>query len=260
MLRQTLWFLLEKETPPTIRRAVMAKIRPNSGSSSGTGGGGVSGASALSSKAVATSSQHHSPLGTAPQGYNGVSLDERVSAAIQSGALASLPSSAAIAAQLVEKEKEGSDKPSEDAYQFLLHHIDSEIAALTRRVAAVGKQRENVEGNQSRRIRDLFECIERPWLLLESIPAPQLPNKALDVYAKELYIRQRGNSTSDWGEDAVFLTACKRNWRAMTIEQRKPYEIAARRNEQTRKELKKNMNNGCSFFESLCEKTKEWTA
>nr|CCC92504.1 conserved hypothetical protein [Trypanosoma congolense IL3000] len=255
MLRRTLWCLLEKE-PQIVRRAIMAKARPHPGGMHGTNSG---------------SSNRATDVMWRRNGVGTNALQRSVdSAASPSGSRAPTillgPGSsqqqrqqhnAAATARDVDR---ASSTASDDAYKFLLHHIDSEIAALTRRVTTVGRQRESVEGNQSRRIRQLFECIERPWLLLESIPPPQLPNKPLDVFAKEMYVRQHGTSTSAWEEDALFLSNCRRNWRVLSVQQRKPYEIAARRNEQTRKELKKKINNGCTYFEKLCEQTKEWTA
>ncbi|AAZ13487.1 hypothetical protein, conserved [Trypanosoma brucei brucei TREU927] len=255
MLRRTLWYLLEKDEPIVIRRAVMAKARPH------IGGGVTSNATSSTGGTVSTSmmtsdvlSRRNGFIGSEPR-----SIIDRISSPNGS----SVPSTSSRRSALLPSEREGgkaSGDASDDAYKFLLHHIDSEIAALKRRVTTVMDQRKNVEDSQNRRIRDLFECIERPWLLLASIPPPQLPNKALDVFAKEFYTRQNGTSTSGWEEDAIFLSTCKRNWRVLTTLQRKPYEIAARRNEQTRKELKKKMSNGCSYFEKLCEQTKEWTA
>lgn len=220
MLRRTLQCFLEQEGPFTLKRSVMAKARP----------------------VVAHSSGHNVRGDEAGDVRDDSLIDTR------------------SAPQQPQQPKGQLDDASEDAYRFLLHHIDSEIAALKRRITTVAKQRETVESNQTRRIHELFECIERPWLLLDSIPAPQLPNKALEVYAKELYMKQRGPSTANFDQDAVFLDACRRNWRGMTIAQRKPYELAARRNEHMRKELKKKMANGCSHFESFCEQAKEWTA
>ncbi|ORC82655.1 uncharacterized protein TM35_000851000, partial [Trypanosoma theileri] len=115
------------------------------------------------------------------------SIDEEVDSDVIE--TSTTPAATVPASGIQHRSKEMHSDDSEDAFRFLLHHIDSEIAALKRRVVAVGKHREIVEDTQTRRIRDLFNCIERPWLLLESIPAPQLPNKAFDVYAKEQYIR-----------------------------------------------------------------------
>ncbi|EAN84066.1 hypothetical protein TcCL_ESM03101 [Trypanosoma cruzi] len=239
MLRRTLQFLLEQERPFTLRRAVMAKARP-SHSSPGTKKGGTP--------------------DIRQNGHTGEFHDDAVAMIAQMvpNAVSPPPPKSSGALQPSKDQQHGD--ASEDAYRFLLHHIDSEIAALKRRITTVAKQRETVENNQSRRIRELFECIERPWLLLESIPAPQLPNKALEVYAKELYFKQHGADAGNCEQDAVFLDACRRNWRGLAIAQRKPYEIAARRNEHLRKELKKKISNGCSHFESFCEELKEWTA
>ncbi|KAF8290737.1 hypothetical protein TcBrA4_0120480 [Trypanosoma cruzi] len=239
MLRRTLQFLLEQERPFTLRRAVMAKARP-SHSSPGTKKGGTP--------------------DIRQNGHTEEFHDDAVAMIAQMvpNTVSPPPPKSSGALQPSKDQQHGD--ASEDAYRFLLHHIDSEIAALKRRITTVAKQRETVENNQSRRIRELFECIERPWLLLESIHAPQLPNKALEVYAKELYFKQHGADAGNCEQDAVFLDACRRNWRGLAIAQRKPYEIAARRNEHLRKELKKKISNGCSHFESFCEELKEWTA
>lgn len=222
----------------------MAKARPTSTSHSGH-----------STKSGMTDTVRHN--GHAGNLHHDDDNDDAVAPAVNLQRASSVATSSSAPQQ--SKQQQSGDA-SEDAYRFLLHHIDSEIAALKRRITTVAKQRESVESNQTRRIRELFECMERPWLLLESTPAPQLPNKALEVYAKELYVKQHGHDAGNVDEDAVFLDACRRNWRGLSIMQRKPYEIAARRNEHMRKELKKKLANGCPYFEEFCEQAKEWTA
>ncbi|KEG07140.1 hypothetical protein DQ04_10761000 [Trypanosoma grayi] len=244
MLRRTLQCLLEKERATTVRRAVMAKARPNS--SHHNSGSGSTDENNASNAKVDENIVRHIGFAADTQHSSVIDIETDTAAPPQPPQPSSM-------------EPPRSDA-SEDAYRFLLHHIDSEIAALKRRVMTVGRQRTDIESSQTRRIRELFECIERPWLLLESIPAPQLPNKALEVYAKEQATKQRGNRGVDVEHDAVFLDACRRNWRGMPIAHRKLYEVAARRNEHLRKELKKKMANGCSFFEDFCEQVKEWTA
>ncbi|ESL10170.1 hypothetical protein TRSC58_02101 [Trypanosoma rangeli SC58] len=235
MLRRTLRCLLEQEGPFTLGRAVMAKARPvHTGPSTRKG----------------TPLLHHDGLAE-PAHNSTAALD------VSAAPAAASPSPPAAALQSSKEQQHGD--VSEDAYRFLLHHIDSEIVALKRRITTVAKQREAVENNQARRIRELFECMERPWLMLESIPVPQLPNRALEVYAKELYIKQHGPDAGSFEQDAVFLDACRRNWRGLPLEQRKPYEVAARRNEHMRRELKKKLSNGCSYFEGFCEQLRECT-
>ncbi|RNF27329.1 uncharacterized protein Tco025E_00399 [Trypanosoma conorhini] len=242
MLRRTLRCLLEQEGPSTLKRAVMAKAHPLH-ASPGTRKGAA----------------YPRRSGTAGMTHDaGAAVDAPVAPAAAAAAASSSP--AAAAAVLPSSREQPHGDASEDAYRFLLHHIDSEIAALKRRITTVAKQRESVESGQARRIRELFECMERPWLMLESIPAPQLPNRALEVYAKELYTKQHGPDAGNCEQDAVFLDACRRNWRGLALEQRKPYEVAARRNEHLRRELKKKLSNGCSYFESFCEQLREWTA
>ncbi|RNF04110.1 hypothetical protein TraAM80_05345 [Trypanosoma rangeli] len=236
MLRRTLRCLFEQEGPFTLGRAVMAKARPVHTSPSTRKG---------------TPLLHHGDLAEPTH-------DSAAGADVSAALAASSPPPPAAALQSSKEQQHGD--VSEDAYRFLLHHIDSEIVALKRRITTVAKQREAVENNQTRRIRELFECMERPWLMLESIPVPQLPNRALEVYAKELYIKRHGPDAGSFEQDAVFLDACRRNWRGLPLEQRKPYEVAARRNEHMRRELKKKLSNGCSFFEGFCEQLRECTA
>lgn len=155
---------------------------------------------------------------------------------------------------------------SSEAYRFLLHHIDAEIAALQRRHVAVTTRRQKVEDTQAHRIKELFEFMESPWLLLEPDMPPALPATGVDVYLKEQRAKRRPPGDHSHtkhlhdASDKMFVLACHKNYRNLAAAQKKPYEVAAQHNAMLRQELRYRLATGCSRFEAFFGQIRECTA
>ncbi|CBZ29343.1 conserved hypothetical protein [Leishmania mexicana MHOM/GT/2001/U1103] len=151
---------------------------------------------------------------------------------------------------------------SSDAYRFLLHHIDAEIAALQRRHASVTTRRQSVQTRQTQRIKELFEVMENPWTLLPTEVQPALPATGVDVYIKEQQIaRQQQNHahTIPEGQDKMYVLALHKNYKSMPAGRKRFYEEAAHYNAAVREELKYLLTRGCSRFEAFLDTIKECT-
>lgn len=173
----------------------------------------------------------------------------------------------------VEGQQQNSPLPrttGEDAkapYRFLLDHIDAEIASLQRRHLAVSTRRQKVEERHSSRIKQLFELMESPWLLINTDVQPPLPATGVDVYLKEQQSKHRnegatgsGRQLSSDAHDKMFVLAAHKNYRSWSAAQKKYYEQAAAYNAAVRNELKHRLATGCSRFEAFCEQVVECTA
>lgn len=151
---------------------------------------------------------------------------------------------------------------SSDAYRFLLHHIDAEIAALQRRHASVTTRRQSVQTRQTQRIKELFEVMENPWTLLPTEMQPALPATGVDVYIKEQQIaRQQQNHVHPIpeGQDKMYVLALHKNYKSMPAGRKRFYEEAAHYNAAVREELKYLLTRGCSRFEAFLDTIKECT-
>nr|CAJ2478566.1 unnamed protein product [Leishmania braziliensis] len=151
---------------------------------------------------------------------------------------------------------------SSDAYRFLLHHIDAEIAALQRRHTSVTTRRQAIQTRQTQRIKELFEVMENPWTLLPTEVQPALPATGLDVYIKEQQIvRQQQSPTHPIpeGQDKMYVLALHKNYKSMPVGRKRFYEEAAHYNAAVREELKYLLTRGCSRFEAFLDTIKECT-
>lgn len=178
----------------------------------------------------------------------------------------------------------GGGGKSVEAYRFLLHHIDAEIAALKRRHTSVTSHRVQLEEQQASRIRELYNFMESPWLLLKTAHPPPLPATGMEVFLKEQSILKRessnnnsdsthstpsnGNSPSvggsssaplDLSREKMFVLACQKNYRSLPHAEKRIYEEAAKFNAALREEMKQRLSSGCSFFEGFCEQIQECT-
>lgn len=163
-----------------------------------------------------------------------------------------------------------STQQSKEAYRFLLDHIDAEIAALQRRHTAVTTRRQSLEERNSLRIKELFEFMESPWMLLTAEVQPPLPSTGVDVYLKEQRLKKsattsgNGNGGSSANppdaHDKMFVLACHKNYRGLPSAEKRLYEEAANFNAAVRQELKYRLATGCSRFEAFCQQVKECTA
>ncbi|GET91289.1 hypothetical protein, conserved [Leishmania tarentolae] len=151
---------------------------------------------------------------------------------------------------------------SSDAYRFLLHHIDAEIAALQRRHASVTTRRQTVQTRQTQRIKELFEVMENPWTLLPTEVQPALPATGVDVYIKEQQVARHQHSqthTIPEGQDKMYVLALHKNYKSMPAGRKRFYEEAAHYNAAVREELKYMLTRGCSRFEAFLDTIKECT-
>ncbi|KAG5497141.1 hypothetical protein GH5_01676 [Leishmania sp. Ghana 2012 LV757] len=151
---------------------------------------------------------------------------------------------------------------SSDAYRFLLHHIDAEIAALQRRHASVTTRRQSVQTRQTQRIKELFELMEHPWTLLPTEVQPALPATGVDVYIKEQQIarlQQNPAHPIPEGQDKMYVLALHKNYKSMPAGRKRFYEEAAHHNAAVREELKYMLTRGCSRFEAFLDSIKECT-
>ncbi|KAG5471503.1 hypothetical protein LSCM1_01596 [Leishmania martiniquensis] len=151
---------------------------------------------------------------------------------------------------------------SSDAYRFLLHHIDAEIAALQRRHASVTTRRQSVQTRQTQRIKELFELMEHPWTLLPTEVQPALPATGVDVYIKEQQIalqQQNLPHPIPEGQDKMYVLALHKNYKSMPAGRKRFYEEAAHYNAAVREELKFLLTRGCSRFEAFLDSIKECT-
>lgn len=155
---------------------------------------------------------------------------------------------------------------SVEAYRFLLHHIDAEIAALKRRHTSVSNHRVQLEDQQATRIRELYNFMESPWLMLRTTLSPPLPDTGVAVYLKEQMLQKRGGGRVavppplDVARDKMFVLACQKNYRSLSLKDKQPYEEAARYNSILRQEMKRRLSTGCARFEVFCDQVHECTA
>lgn len=173
---------------------------------------------------------------------------------------------------------------SVEAYRFLLHHIDAEIAALKRRHTSVTSHRVQLEEQQASRIRELYNFMESPWLLLKAAHPPPLPATGVEVFLKEQMMLKKGNVSSttdssvavlssnsqkgvgvsssaplDLSREKMFVLACQKNYRSLLQAEKRIYEEAAKFNAALREEMKRRLSSGCSYFEEFCEQIQECT-
>ncbi|KAG5497724.1 hypothetical protein JKF63_03990 [Porcisia hertigi] len=212
----------------------------------------------------------HEPLSSSPreaQFLNRAKVaphykDSGYAAAAEGPAGASIDASSAMDEAAVSVGATATAAKSSDAYRFLLHHIDAEIAALQRRHASVTTRRQSIQTHQTQRVRELFEVIENPWTLLPTEVQPALPATGLDVYIKEQQIARRQpnpSHTPSEGQDKMYVLALHKNYRAMPAGRKRFYEEAARYNAALREELKYQLTRGCSRFEEFLDTVKECT-
>lgn len=156
---------------------------------------------------------------------------------------------------------------SNAAYRFLLDHIDAEIAALQRRHMAVKARREKLEERHTNRIKELFEFMESPWLLLPAEVPPPLPATGVDVYIKEQQTKRQSTGKGGGlgkhqaeGSEKMFVLACHKNYRGLPAAQKQHYEEAGKYNATIRQELRHRLATGCSRFETFCGQVRECTA
>lgn len=176
---------------------------------------------------------------------------------------------------------------SVEAYRFLLHHIDAEIAALKRRHTSVTSHRVQLEDQQALRIRELYNFMESPWLLLKTTNPPPLPATAVEVYLKEKMQVMRDSSSSnsnnshygpsnhfsnpkkigessstplELSREKMLVLACQKNYSSLPSAEKKIYEEAAKFNAALREEMKRRLSTGCSYFEEFCEQIQECTS
>lgn len=161
---------------------------------------------------------------------------------------------------------------STEAYRFLLDHIDAEIAALQRRHSAVTTRRQTLEERNAHRIKELFEYMESPWLLLTVAAQPPLPATGVDVYIKEQRAIKAAAAGGGGGSgaasasasasdpnDKMFILACHKNFRGLPYLERRSHDQAANFNAAVRQELKHRLATGCSRFEAFCQQVTECT-
>lgn len=153
---------------------------------------------------------------------------------------------------------------SVEAYRFLLDHIGAEIAALKRRHSSVSTQRTQLENQQASHIKELYNFMENPWMLLTTMTPPALPPTGAEVYLKEKMAQRNATASEaelgDVAKDKIFVLACHRNYKSLPLLERRPYEEAGRHNAALREELKRRLSTGCVRFEEFCNQLQECTA
>lgn len=176
---------------------------------------------------------------------------------------------------------------SVEAYRFLMHHIDTEIAALKRRHTSVTSHRVQLEDQQALRIRELYNFMESPWLLLKTTHPPPLPATGVEVYLKEQMQVMRDNSGNnssnshcaptnhsensknlgessstplDLSKEKMLVLAYQKNYSSLPSGEKKIYEEVAKFNAALREEMKRRLSTGCSNFEEFCEQIQECTS
>lgn len=151
---------------------------------------------------------------------------------------------------------------SADAYRFLLDHIDAEIAVLQRRHSSATTRRQQLQSRHKQRIKELFELMESPWLLLPTEVPPPFPATGVDVYIKEQQLarRQRHPSNTNEAQDKMFVLALHKNYKTMPPGRKRLYDEAAQYNTAVRREMKHRLSTGCARFETFVEHLQECTA
>uniref|UniRef100_A0A0A9Y909 Protein saf1 n=1 Tax=Lygus hesperus TaxID=30085 RepID=A0A0A9Y909_LYGHE len=123
------------------------------------------------------------------------------------------------------------------------------------------------------KVKELFEFMESPWLLLHSEIGPALPATGVDVYIKEQQLKRNKSQTETTlsekttvdkthgmdVHDKMFILTCHKNYRILPAASKKLYEAAAQYNAALRQELHYRLSSGCSRFETFCASVKEAT-
>lgn len=176
-----------------------------------------------------------------------------------------------------------------EAFKFLVNHLDAEIASIRRQRRELALQRQSTVNAEQMRLEYLFRCIDEPWLLLPASVGESrslasegsmdhwgpLPSTGLAVYVQEKWASTRnggspsahGSVIEQWRQSVrdeidreKLVKKWSKQWSAMPVTKSSVYVEAAKRNAELRSKMQALMTDGCADFETYCSSLAPWTA